>query len=470
MPGLPYSTGDLTFNPGFSGWMMGRPPGWTDPAVADLIGVVTGAWLLHRGIEALRAAVRSAAQQRSKISLIGGSPLSYRPLGNDNRELSSLCSRELIKEIQLSDEIEQIEEDYEAEFGQPPVNVSTWDPSVDVVDADLLATMPPVQGAGKDYIFSYILQDNAGLRSALGYTDSRWKSLVAHSGSASIVMACNWLRASGAKKVLVLGPRYFTVPHCLQAFGIGFDTQHFVRTNEGYKGPEACNILEYDGVWVTNPIYGTGVYIDRCELVQLHKNWSQKGKFFILDECLASPRLYAGPSLEPNERTTILAAPHKSVCVNAYKFAVSLMEVSQLEHFEHWSDVWLGCLPQSSSQAIEHVRGRGFFDYQSLFDAAIEEPVSIFAQLTSQIPKAETDASAKGYFRSIYFPELPAELGLDPTFLRDATFSTGASFIPGIRNDLNPDTGLSFRVNLAAFGHEARGAFVRLSRWMSSRC
>ena len=131
-----------------------------------------------------------------------------------------MCSRELIKELQLLDEIEQIEEDYEAEFGQPPVNVSTWDPSVDVVQANLLATMPPVQGAGKDYIFSYILKDNAGLRRALGYTDSRWRSLVAHAGSASIVMTCNWLRASGARKVLILGPRYFTVPHCLQAFGI----------------------------------------------------------------------------------------------------------------------------------------------------------------------------------------------------------------------------------------------------------
>ena len=380
-----------------------------------------------------------------------------------------MSSRELIKELQLLDEIEQIEEDYEEQFGQLPVNVSTWDPSADVVAASLMATMPSAHGAGKDYIFSYILKDNAGLREALGYRNPRWRSLVAHAGSASIVMTCNWLRASGAQKVLILGPRYFTVPHCLQAFGIEFDTVHFVRSELGFKSPKLDAISDYDVVWVTNPIYGTGVYIEPAELIDLHQRWSSKGKFFILDECLASPKLYAGPSLEPNERTAVIAAPHKSVCVNAYKFAVSLIDTSQLEHFEHWSDVWLGCLPQSSSQAIEHVKSGGFSNYQALFDAAIEEPVSAFLQLTGQIQNAETDAGAMGYFRSVYFPDLPAELGLDPVFLKDATFSTGASFIPGIRNDLDPNAGLSFRVNLAAFGLEARGAYLRLSRWLSSR-
>ena len=381
-----------------------------------------------------------------------------------------MSSRELIEELQLLDEIAQIEEDYEAEFGQPPVNVSTWDPSTDVIQANLLATMPPVTGTGKNYIFSYILEDNSGLRRALGYSNTRWSSLVAHAGSASIVMTCNWLRTSGVRKVLILGPRYFTVPHCLQAFGIEFDTHHFVRSKGGYKGPQTYRVSDYDCVWMTNPIYGTGVYIDQNELSQIHLKWSQKGKFFILDECLASPQLYTGPFLEPNEKTAILAAPHKSVCVNAYKFAISLFDVSQLKHFEHWSDVWLGCLPQSSSQAIEHVRRGGFFDYQSLFEAAIEEPITAFKQLTDQIPNAEVDTMAKGYFRSVYFPDLPSALGLDATFLRNSIYSTGASFIPGIRNDLDPSVGLSYRVNLAAFRPEARGAYMRLLRWMSSRC
>lgn len=43
-PGLRFSRGDLTFNPSFSGWMMGWPIGWTDPKRP-----VTGwsVWLLH---------------------------------------------------------------------------------------------------------------------------------------------------------------------------------------------------------------------------------------------------------------------------------------------------------------------------------------------------------------------------------------------------------------------------------------
>ena len=283
-------------------------------------------------------------------------------------------------------------------------------------------------------------------------------------------MTCNWLRASGAKKILILGPRYFTVPHCLEAMGIKFDTQHFVRDNNGYRAPGKSGVSDYDGVWITNPIYGTGVYIDPEELIQLHEAWTQKDKFFVVDECLASPSQYVGPSLVPNAKTTILAAPHKSVCVNAYKFAVSIVEQSQLEHFEHWSDVWLGCLPQSSHQAIDHFLNNGFESYRVQFESAIHEQTSEFIALTNAIPLAVLDQNALGYFRSVYFPKLSTELGLESSFLREATFSTGTSFIPGIRNDLDPSTGLSFRVNLAAFNKEARGAYVRLCRWLSAKC
>ncbi len=375
----------------------------------------------------------------------------------------------LVRELQLLDEIEAIAEEYEAVFGNAPTNLSVWNPVSDIVNADLLATLPKIKGAGKDYIFSYILQDNPGLRALLGYEDKRWRSLVSHAGSASIVMTCNWLRSFGAKKILVLGPRYFTVPHCLDAMGLEFETRYCGRSSEGYRLPAGADPNDYDGVWVTNPIYGTGVYLDLRDLIRLQQIWSQANKFFVLDECLASIEKYAGSNLEPHPKTTILAAPHKSICVNAYKFAISLFEQSQLEHFEHWSDIWLGCLPQSSHQAIEHIRTGGFSAYCDTFEKAIERPEVEFKKLTEAVAGAEIDKTAEGYFRTVYFPSLSASLGLDVNFLREATFATGTSFIPGVRNELDPDVGLSFRINLAAFNVEARGGYLRLIRWLSSR-
>lgn len=375
-----------------------------------------------------------------------------------------------IRELKLLDQIEEIEEKYESKFGVAPVNLSTWDPKPDVISTDFLATLPPITGTGKNYIFSYYLNDNAGLRAALGYTHERWRSLVSHSGSANIVLTCNWLRCGGARKILILGPRYFTVPHCLDVMGIKYDTLYFKRNNEGFQLPKNLRPKDYDGIWVTNPVYGTGVYIPLTEILKLQQTWSFNDRYFILDECLASPNNYYGPNLSPHAKTTILAAPHKSICVNAYKFAISIFEQSQLEHFEQWSDVFLGCLPQSSFQAIEHIRSNGFLEYFELFQSCIKQPEAELEQLTSKFPKAMLDQSAEGYFRTVYFQSILAKLGYDIDFLYDLIFSTGTSVIPNIRNELDPQSGFSFRVNLAAFNVQAKGAYVRLAQWLSAKC
>ena len=374
----------------------------------------------------------------------------------------------LVKELQLLNEIEAISESYQEKHGLPPKNVSTWDPSKDIPNLNLLSTLPRVAGDGKSYIFSYTLSDNSRLRGILGYRDHRWRSLVSHSGSANIVMNCNWLRAMGAKRILIIGPRYFTVPHCLSSLGIDFETTYCLRDEEGYSLPNVTNPSDFDGVWVTNPIYGTGVYLNPEQLVSLQECWTSMGRYFVLDECLSGLKHYGGPHLHPNARTTIIAAPHKSVCVNAYKFAISIFDDSQLEHFEHWSDVWIGCLPQSSHQAIEHVLGGGFQRYERLFEDVISKTTAEFLELTELVSGVEVDKNALGYFRSVYFRSLSSELGVDMDFLRSVTFETGATFIPGIRNELDPGAGLSFRVNLAAFDVETKGAYVRLLRYLSA--
>ena len=303
----------------------------------------------------------------------------------------------LVKELELLDDIQAICNDYELEYGNPPTNISTWDSSPDVVGTKFLNTLPEISGFQKNYIFSYILKDNFGLRKLLGYIDPKWKSLVSHSGSSSIVMTCNWLRCYGAKKILILGPRYFTVPHCLNALGMHFETLYCRRTPDGYRLPEDIDTTQYCGVWLTSPIYGTGVYINAEEIVQLQRKWAREEKFFILDECLASPEMYLGPHLIPHPKTTIIASPHKSVCANAYKFSISIFERSNLDHFEHWSDVWLGCLPQSSFLAIEHFRKGGFGMYRKNFDRAVATPTAEFLRLTKEIDIAEFDLSAKSY-------------------------------------------------------------------------
>ena len=374
----------------------------------------------------------------------------------------------LVKELQLIDLIESISEEYENEYGNKPINISHWDPAESTVENLLLSTMPSATGNGADYIFTYTLPNHAHLQRSLNYLDSRWRCVISHSGSANIVMTCNWLRIRGAKKILIITPRYFTVPHCLSAMRITFEISHCKRSIMGYRIPKDIDIDCFDGIWLTNPVYGTSVYPNPEDIIELSKICHDKEKFFILDECLAKVDRYIGNRIEPHYNTVVIASPHKNICVNAFKFAVNMVDKSQLKHYEHWSDIWLGSLPQSSYQAIEHFCSGGYHTYQTQFNAKIAESNSKFVNVTKLFPAASLDENADGYLRSVYFPKIPSSYGLNYQFLRKSAFGTGATFIPGIRNELDPSTGLSFRVNLAAFNEEAMGSYVRLLEWLSN--
>jgi aspartate/methionine/tyrosine aminotransferase len=374
-----------------------------------------------------------------------------------------------IDELTLLDEIESINALYENEFGAQPINLSNWNPSSQVVNTKIFDSLPLIKSSGVDYLFSYELDNHEPLRHSLGYEGTDWRSLASHSGSSAIVLAINWLRSKGVKRVLIIGPRYFTVPHCLESMGIKHHIAHSVRCGDRYLLPSNIEIEDFDSLWVTNPVYGTGVYYDKGELIHLHDYWTKKGKCFVLDECLAEPNHYSGALLRPQDRTCVITAPHKAICVNGYKFALTLFHKSQLEHFEHWSDVWLGCLPHSSLRAIEHYLSGGYANYYKKFKKDIEKKSEKLISLTESIGGIDMDKNSIGYFRMVYFKSASAFLGLDLNFIKEATFSTGASFIPSIRNELTPSVGLSFRVNLAAFDPHAEGAYVRLASWIVSK-
>jgi aspartate/methionine/tyrosine aminotransferase len=371
-----------------------------------------------------------------------------------------------IHELKLLTDLEAISAQYQREFGAPPINLSLWDPAP-IFIRDLELRLPPAPDLnGIFYAFSYELPERAALLERLGFDSATRGCLVTHSGSSAIVAAANWLRARGCSRVLILGPRYFTVPYTLTSLGIQWTIAYMARSDSGFSFPDIRNHVEsgIDALWLTNPVYCTGVDHDLKQLEQFMSWALDRELHIVIDECLSEPGRRIAPAYSSRYISAIYA-PHKSVCVNGVKFAAIVFDKSEQDHFDSWCDVWNGCLPISSILGVRHFLSSDFESYRATFRRLIFQQHKKIRNVAADAPSIVLDSKADGYLISAYVPHIEAVAGLDREFLKRAAYATGAIFISGARNELDPKSGLSFRLNLSAMDTPAIGAFARLCAW-----
>ena len=376
-----------------------------------------------------------------------------------------------IPELLLLEDIEALSEAYRREFGQPPINLSTWDPSFQLLDG--LEPKPPAMRSDGwiDYSFSYDLDERAELIAKFGFDQKLFGGLATHSGSTAIISVINWLRAIRCKRILIIAPRYFSVPHALNVFDIEYDLLHVRRTPAGYVLPDIKDVTaaNCDAVWITHPVYCTSVDFNGSVLNTIRALVHRHKLICVVDECLSEPGRYISASLAESGPVTAIFAPHKAVCINGLKFGFVAFPAEHQRHFDAWSDVWNGCLPASSVLAVRHFLSPDFERYRGDFKSKIANSHALLRSIVGKFPNLSLDSGADGYLVSVFVPRLSHDLGTNLPFLRDATWSSGASFIAGARNELDPASGLSFRVNLSNLDQGAAGALARLCDWLNTR-
>ena len=373
-----------------------------------------------------------------------------------------------IRELKLLADLESIADGYEEEFGAPPINLSLWNPAQNVLKEMELHLPFSSDLKGIEYTFSYELPEREAVMQALGFDPKTSGSLLTHSGSTAIVATANWLKQKGCLSVLIIGPRYFTVPYALASFGINWTLAYTHRSRAGnfsFPPLDERALQGVDAVWLTNPVYCTGVDYSEDDCTEFISAMLRLGIQIVLDECLSECGRRIGPKFSTHGITAIYA-PHKAICVNGIKFAAIIFDQSEQEHFDSWCDVWNGCLPISSVIAVRHFLSPDFVRYRTDFrniTSLRHKKIREVVALTSSI---QLDATAQGYLISVYAPKIEAKAGLDISFLKRTAKATGAIFIAGARNEMNPDVGLSFRLNLAAIDTAALAAFTRLCAWL----
>jgi len=362
-----------------------------------------------------------------------------------------------------------LEEEFTARHGYAPVNVSYWDPG-----DPYRATIAPLllddsRSNLIDYIFSDDVQPLGAVVKALGFDPDRYESVITSNGTTAISLLMHYFGARANITIRFLGPVYFSAVHLARRLNIPHVIDPLIWDDGRFSLRQTLELhplLNGSVLWITNPIYGTGVQLSQ-EDIDVIRNHAKDGVTVVFDEAYAIEEQRIGPSLCPPATMFGIYSPQKSINVNGLKFATLVTPLESATALHQLTDIVCGGLTPSNRAAIKH--------YLSPSYAALVAESHRFVQcaklrLNALVPPylRTISLNAAGPFITVNNPAVSAERGWDLSFLRRMADETGATFIPTCRNWMSADTGLGFRVNLCQSSEHFWQALGRLCDVLTS--
>lgn len=364
-----------------------------------------------------------------------------------------------LPEKTLIEQIETLAADWRARHGRAPVNVSHWNPAEDL-GAQLRHGAPTGAPDGAlaclaahdpiPYRYSHTLPALDTVLGKLGFAGESVGALIAENGTTCIAAVANWLKLNGITEVVLLTPYYFTTPHNMRRLGITVREVPLACARNGtYALPDDLDLRRGQALWLTNPVYSTGVYAleQHCDAL---RRMADRGAIIVADEALALRPSALAREFGGHANFVGIYTPHKSVCMNGIKFSAIVFHPRHQAAFADWAEVLSGALSLAAVAAVEHFVSPAFDAYRADFLALTARVRQWHRQLVYSVAGAvEIDAASEGHFLMVYVPALPAQLGHDIDFLAEALEQSGCTLVPGTRSGFDARRGFCFRVNLA---------------------
>lgn len=378
-----------------------------------------------------------------------------------------------LKDFQALYRVEDLGEEYKRQNGLAPFNISYWNPSEQTQRFLLSHLNLPPPFFQIPYIYSHY-EGKKEVLDRLGFTREDRQCWFVNAGTIAVLLAVRWLVAQQINRVVVLCPTYFSVVRLCEAMKLPHSLLYMRRERGYWQLPREVVMSAIKrsptktALWITNPVFSTGCYISESDRGFL-ASVLEKGSTIVADECLCINRNELGRTLERFDRFVGLYSPHKSVSVNATKFAAIVFHKRYQDFFRGWGDVLAGPLASSTYSAIVHFLSDDFHRFQNVFlnhiDSVRENVLAIVQERSGLM---ETDERSMGHYIMCYVPEVRGRYGEDEKFMRDLIWSTGATLVAGIRSHMDPDLGFSFRINLARECPQFYSAFHRIISYLLS--
>lgn len=367
--------------------------------------------------------------------------------------------------------IRELEQQTLHETQIPVYDVSNWNPGKEYKRLIYQAYNNNRSFNYLDYHYSYEYNKNikAKVMSQL-FTVSPdiYNCVFVHSATAAICCIVDYLKKHGYNKVCVLEPAYFSIYACLKSFGLNVYTESVILSPEGQcLFPYEAVIREkYDAIWITSPIFSTGLYYSQSQINYI-KKLIQKGIMLILDESAASPTNYLTQYLYPQNNIISLFSPHKYLSINSIKFAIIICSKKIANYFEDWIDVFIGSLPESACAAIEHYISPNYMECYDIHEKYIAKSLSVIQELMDAFPDNFYRGAESNYI-TIQNKSLPYVNTLKETEMSKLMQIAHVSFIPGFINGFAKSWGFCYRVNLTLDTGKLKSHLGRLFNYFSS--
>lgn len=334
--------------------------------------------------------------------------------------------------------IEEVEAAYAKDYGQPPFNLSFWDPV-----PEFIQLLPPYLQMPREeeiccYRFSYDFPDLKRALLEKWHIDPAEKDCVlAGNGTQALSLAAHLIQYLKAKKVLMINPSYFAIRGALKALHIECEDCFYQEVNP--------TLIRDRIVWITNPLYSSGEYPDDALVGKLLEH-----NIVFCDECDAFHGHELAFRWGNHPHFIGLYAPHKSICVNGQKFSCLVYPRLYESFFEKCIDYTCGAIDVASLSAVKHFLGANYTLYQQKFDEAIAQNYSAVRAILQE-NNLPFPPYSHSFLLPVMFPHIPADLGFNRDFVRKTIYATGTSFIPCCLNRYSDENGFGFRINLSRY-------------------
>lgn len=301
-----------------------------------------------------------------------------------------------------------------------------------------------------DYILPYEIdrEIKGRLLGKFQCNKDKYDMLITSCGTISIYSTLNFLKSKGFKSIAIFAPVYFTVPYCCDNLNINYNIYYMDRDENGYRLSDemivAANVA--DVIWITNPVYCTSVYYTGDFINQVN-NFIEQGKFVVFDESLALNGMELIGKYGENDNVISICSPHKSLCINGNKFSAIITNKKNIDFFNAWADIITGGLSISNYKAIKHFISDDFKIVNDFFVRKVQNGYNRVKKICDD-NDIIYDRNVLGCFMSVYFEGIPYDYLDSKDTMQAAFFENGVSCITGSRNFFNPNSGLSFRINL----------------------
>lgn len=360
-----------------------------------------------------------------------------------------------IQELLTLEDIEEAEHKYKTYYGYPPFRLSTWNPSSYYRGHVLLnQVVLPMQCDFIDYIYSYELKSDVTqplIEKIAG--NGTQKFIITNSGTVSIALVTSILAALNCRRMLIISPTYFTIFYNCHQKQIGVHELHMRHENGTYRLPieDIRSAMEkIDAVWITSPVYNTGVYLTAIDLEFL-KRHILPHKYLIADESFCQNGRELVRVLGGSPNFIGIYDPMKQFLLNGAKFSIITIPSKLESMFTQWSDIVCGSLALSTIQAIQFflsAKADTLLQKLSEEDEMIQHEVR---GILSKYPNTTLDQNVSGHMMMCYLPTVSANHLGTLSQISQFQMKTGISIIPGTRFHFSAQDGFAFRINLARY-------------------